>query len=165
MEKEYVTNMIDIRKLIVEPDNWDKRFMGLADLISTWSEDQSRKVGAVIVGNAHEIRSTGFNGLPRKISATDQRRHSREEGEKYLWFEHAERNAIYNAARMGVPTDGCTIYSSLFPCSACVSAIIQCGITTLCTFAPPDDDQQFGRSFVVALQMAKESGLKIRVFS
>ena len=30
--------------------------------------------------------------------------------EKYFWFEHAERNAIYNAARIGVSTKGCTIY-------------------------------------------------------
>jgi len=81
--------------------NWDRRFFQLCELIASWSEDNGRQVGAIIVGPGNEIRSTGYNGFPRKVDAKVLQRYSRENGEKYLWFEHAERNAIYNAARYG----------------------------------------------------------------
>ncbi|MEC8672013.1 MAG: CMP deaminase, partial [Candidatus Thermoplasmatota archaeon] len=44
---------------------WDQRFLELAKQISTWSKDPSTQVGCVVVGPDREIRSTGFNGLPR----------------------------------------------------------------------------------------------------
>ena len=47
--------------------NWDSRWMALAQLIATWSKDRGRKVGAVIVGPDNEVRSTGFNGIPRGV--------------------------------------------------------------------------------------------------
>src|ERR1700730_7777629 len=71
---------------------WDARFFDLCGLVGSWSEDRSRRVGAVIVGPANEVRSLGFNGLPRRISTEDDERHNRADGEKYYWFEHAERN-------------------------------------------------------------------------
>jgi dCMP deaminase len=48
--------------------------------------------------------------------------------EKYLWMEHAERNAIYNAARVGIPLKGCVIYMDGIPCMDCARAIVQAGI-------------------------------------
>jgi dCMP deaminase len=47
---------------------------------------------------------------------------------KYLWIEHAERNAICNAARAGTATDRCTIYVEIMPCMDCARAIVQAGI-------------------------------------
>ena len=47
---------------------------------------------------------------------------------KYLWMEHAERNAIYNAARAGTSTEGCSIYVQIMPCMDCARAIVQAGI-------------------------------------
>ena len=51
-----------------------------------------------------------------------------ERPEKYLWMEHAERNAIYNAARHGTQMQGCTLYVELLPCMDCARAIVQAGI-------------------------------------
>ena len=53
--------------------------------------------------------------------------------EKYKWIEHAERNAVYNAARMGAALAGCTAYLNWepSPCSDCCRAFIQAGITTV----------------------------------
>ena len=147
-----------------EPSKWDRRFFEMAHLIGSWSEDKSRQIGAVIVGQAKEVRSVGFNGLPRGISANVERRHSKDGGEKYYWFEHAERNAIYNAARVGIATSGCEIYCTLFPCSDCLRAIVQSGMHTLKTYAPPEQDAYFQRSFEVSLEMAHEAGLKILAF-
>ena len=144
--------------------NWEKRFFSLANLVSGWSEDNSRRVGAVIVGRANEVRSIGFNGLARGVSPDDKMRFSKDDGEKYYWFEHAERNAIFNAARVGTSTSGCSIYSTLFPCSDCVRAIIQSGITEINTFSPPEGDQHFRRSFEVSIQMVLEADVLIRFF-
>ena len=43
--------------------SWDQYFMTMAYLISMKSKDPSTRVGAVIVGKDHEIRSTGYNGF------------------------------------------------------------------------------------------------------
>jgi len=45
-----------------------------------------------------------------------------------VWIEHAERNAICNAARAGTATENCTIYVEIMPCMDCARAIVQAGI-------------------------------------
>jgi len=147
-----------------EMDKWDARFFELCGFIAAWSEDRRRKIGALIVGPANEIRSLGFNGLPRGVSGERDDRHRPDEREKYYWFEHAERNAIYNAARAGTSTEGCRIYVSLFPCADCTRAIIQSGIAQVNTFPPPKNDEMYDRSFDVALTMLEEAGLELRLF-
>lgn len=92
--------------------DWDAYFMSLCYMVSIKSKDQSTKYGAVIVGPDHEIRSTGYNSFPRGVNDNLSERQKRPE--KYLWFEHAERNAIYNAARMGTPLNGTTLYVQEF---------------------------------------------------
>ena len=49
---------------------------------------------------------------------------------KYDFVEHAERNAVYNAARVGIPTNGCTAYLNWepYPCKECAKAFAQAGI-------------------------------------
>lgn len=116
------------------------------------------------MGQGNEIRSTGYNGFPRKVSANIEMRHNKEDGEKYYWFEHAERNAIYNAARNGSLTLNAKIYCSMFPCAECVRGIIQAGIVELNTYSPPKDDAVFKRSFEVSSLMLEESGIKVRLF-
>ena len=43
-------------------------------------------------------------------------------------MEHAERNAIYNAARAGTPRKAARIYVEIMPCMDCARAIVQAGI-------------------------------------
>lgn len=105
---------------------WDEYFIRMAFLVASKSKDTSTKVGAVIVGPDHEVRSTGYNGFPRKVK--DDVLERLERPEKYLWVVHAEQNAIYNAARVGIATNGCTMYLNWEPCSICAGAIIQAGI-------------------------------------
>ncbi|WP_367648592.1 deoxycytidylate deaminase [Ruegeria arenilitoris] len=146
-------------------DKWDARFFLLADMTASWSEDTSRKVGCIIVGPANEIRATGYNGLPRGVSACEEIRHSRENGNKYLWFEHAERNAIYNLARTGVSAEGCTMYVNSFPCADCARAIVQSGISTLKTFESDSADEVFSKHFVAAKEMFEEANVRLVVYS
>lgn len=106
--------------------NWDQYFMTLVYLISTKSKDQKTKHGAIIVASDKGVRSTGYNSFPREINDDIQERQERPE--KYFWFEHAERNAIYNAAKSGIKLDGCIIYTAGIPCMDCARAIVQAGI-------------------------------------
>jgi len=47
--------------------------------------------------------------------------------EKYLFFEHSERNAIYNAARNGTALNNSVFYVTGFPCVDCLRGIVQVG--------------------------------------
>jgi dCMP deaminase len=141
---------------------WDKRFMMLAHHIATWSKERGRRVGAVIVGVDKEIRSTGYNGFPRGVDDDVEERHSRETGAKYLWSSHAERNAIYNAARVGVSIKGATIYVPWFPCADCAKAIIQSGIVHLVAYRPDMSDPKWSAEFSLVIEMLKESSVTVR---
>jgi len=83
------------------PD-WDRYFLEICRVVASRSKDPATQIGCVIVGPAREIRSTGYNSLPRRVD--DTRPERLERPTKYLWIEHAERNAIYNAARAGTAT-------------------------------------------------------------
>lgn len=106
--------------------NWDSYFMSLVYLVAMKSKDESTKLGAVIVGPDKEIRSTGYNSFPRRIK--DNKPERQERPEKYYWFAHAERNAIDNAARMGLSLKNCRMYTQGIPCMDCARSIVQVGI-------------------------------------
>lgn len=142
--------------------DWDHRFLELASHISGWSKDRTRGVGAVIVGPSREVRSLGFNGFPRGIDDDLEERHGKEDGEKYRWTEHAERNAIYNAARMGISLLGCTLYVNLFPCGACARAIIQSGITRVVSNKPDLSDARWGVEFELSRSLFEEAGIQVK---
>jgi dCMP deaminase len=105
---------------------WDDTFLDICEVVAKRSKDRNTKVGAVIVGPDNEIRSTGYNSFPRGI--LDNLSSRQERPAKYLYFEHAERNAIYNASRIGVSLRGCRVYIPWLPCAECARAIIQVGI-------------------------------------
>lgn len=139
-------------------DKWDLRFLELAKLVSAWSKDQSSKMGACIVGQRHEILSVGYNGMCRGINDDVPERNQRPL--KYKWFEHAERNAIFNAAANGVRLAGSTIYAVCAPCCDCARSIIQSGIARCVCYEPSDDiKSRWGEDFVIIESMFKEAGI------
>lgn len=140
---------------------WARRFLGLAAETASWSEDRDFHVGAVIVGPANEVRATGYNGLPRGVCAADEARFDRASGEKFHWIEHAERNAIYNAARSGTAVEGCTIFVTRFPCADCARAIIQSGIAHVVCPPRPENDGALDHSFSVAEVLLCEAGVNV----
>ena len=143
------------------PFVWDRRFLAVAALVATWSKDRSRGVGCVIVGPDRDIRAVGFNGFPRGVDDDWPERHERPA--KYAWTEHAERNAIYNAARVGVPLKGCTAYLPWFPCMDCARAIAQSGVAELVCGQRPDlADPKWGTDFASVPVLLKEAGVTLR---
>lgn len=137
----------------------DVRLFELARHVGGWSKDRSRKVGAVIADKKGGVRAIGYNGFPRGADDTREDRHQRPD--KYLWTEHAERNAIYEAARIGVPLEGCMMYVPWFPCMDCARAIVQSGICRLVALQPDTGDERWGGHFSAALELLQEAGVDV----
>lgn len=108
---------------------WEEHFLDLLSGIGSKSKDPSTKVGCIITGPDHGFRVAGFNGFARGVRDQPSEVPERyERPEKYLWTAHAEANAVYYAANVGIPLGGCFIYVDWLPCAQCADAIIQAGI-------------------------------------
>ena len=144
---------------------WNEYFRTLANVVKLKSKDANTQIGAVIVGVDNEIISTGYNSFPRGIDDTVSERQERPE--KYYWFVHAEQNAIYNAARIGVSTKGATMYLTCgMPCADCCKGIINSGISTI--YCEPGDvgakGPQWGEHAKRSLQMFSEAGVTVNYY-
>ena len=138
--------------------NKNEKFFKLAEVqADLFSKDPSTKVSALVMDSNHNIRSTGFNGLPRKFEETRERW---SKPEKYDWVVHAEANAICTAARNGAKLDECTMISTLFPCHDCAKLIIQSGIKQVVT-KMPSDNSSWLKSFEKSKQMFDECGVEL----
>ena len=140
--------------------DWDERFLGLAAHIAAWSKDPSTQVGCVIVGPDREVRSTGFNGLPRGIADTAERLEDREL--KYPLICHAEENAIMHAARISMSLKGCTVYVTWPPCTRCARALIQSGVSEAVYPASAEVPERWTDDFALASEMLSEAGVALR---
>lgn len=138
---------------------WVRYFMGFARHAATKSKDPT-KVGAVIVGPDGDVRVTGFNGPPAGVLDSPERR---ERPTKYLFASHAEANMVAFAARHGIRTEGCTVYVTHAPCSACMRSLIQAGITRIVfgngTTSMPLEE------FKAAAEMAEEASVEYLTWS
>lgn len=139
--------------------DWNNNFMELSKHIALWSKDVNTKTGAVIVDRNNRILSVGYNGFPSGCNDEVMSRYERPQ--KYLWTEHAERNAIYSAVRNGISLMDAIIYVMWFPCADCARAIIQSGISKIVCYEPNLNDQKWGEHFKVALEMFNECGVEI----
>ena len=142
--------------------DWDKRLMELTEHYASWSKDRSTGVGAVIATLDNTELVKGYNGFCRGIDDDKDERH--EKPAKYVWTEHAERNALYKGAREGIKTNGCKMYVNYFPCVDCSRAIIQAGITNLIVPKPDLDHEKWGESWKVATEMLNEAGVTIKYY-
>jgi len=140
--------------------DWDKRFLKLAKHISEWSKDPSTQVGCVVVGPDREIRSTGFNGLPRGIEDNDERLNDREI--KYPLICHAEENAIMHAARIGISLKDCAAYVTWPPCTRCARSLIQAGISTIIYPENTEIPERWMADFNLSLNMLKEANINLK---
>jgi dCMP deaminase len=148
---------------------WEQYFMTMAYLVAMKSKDPRTKVGAVIVGSNNEIRSTGFNGLPRLVNDDASRYQDREY--KDLTLNHAEENAILNCVLSGVSVVGCTLYTPWFPCSRCAKAIIQVGIKKVvydvnfpANHIRGDSGSRWPRRIELAQELFSEANVEIKAF-
>lgn len=145
---------------------WDSYFMSMAYLAATQSRDISTHIGAVIVSPEKRIVSVGYNSFPSGIDDTIPERQERPL--KYSFMAHAERNAIYSAANLGVSVRGCVMVTPGFPCSDCAIAIIQAGIKEVVLHTPWDLDMSGGpkweESAGYSRKMFEEAGVFVRYY-
>lgn len=140
--------------------SWDKYFMTMAYLVAMKSKDESTHCGSVIVDDMNHIVSTGYNSFVRGINDNIPERQLRPD--KYIWFEHGERNAVYSAANRGISTNGCKIYVTGIPCADCARAIIQAGIKEVIIQERKEFGKEWEESYKVTLQMFNEANVKLR---
>lgn len=100
--------------------------MQIAAQVATRATCDRKHVGAVIVRDK-TILTTGYNGSIRGLAHCDDVGHMMEDGH-CVRTVHAEINAIAQAARNGVRTDGAAIYVTASPCWPCFKAIVNAGI-------------------------------------
>lgn len=110
----------------------DTYFMRIAQVVATRSTCLHRLVGAVIV-KGKQVVSTGYNGAaaghPHCLDIGCAREHVPSGTNMELCRgAHAEQNAINFAARYGIAIEGASLYTTLYPCSACAKSIINSGI-------------------------------------
>ena len=129
------------------------------------SHDPRTQNGAVIVDPDNDkVIGMGVNCFPYGVSTLPERM---ERPLKYSWMEHAERNAIYWAARNGSSTYGAIMYCPWFSCADCARSIIQAGISKVIGHkqvfekygsGPWDDSINIGN------QMFKEAGVDTELY-
>ena len=164
----------------MQKTNWDDRFYGVCIELASWSRCLSRQIGAILVRD-NVIVATGYNGPPRGVTHCGIERISADPWlpalpkdklklcpRRALGYPsgagldlcpaiHAEENTILNAARVGVSTNGTTMYMSCgVPCKDCIKKIINAGIVELVCVSVDDwyDD--------LSKFLLKESGVKVR---
>lgn len=143
--------------LLYERNNtmaWDPYFHKICEAVASKSPCLSRKIGAILVRD-RSIVSTGYNGPPRRVPHCGHERFMKDsllnseipdirfrnecprrvmgfhsgEGMQWCPAQHAEENAVSNAARLGVPVYGTTLFmNSVIPCQKCLGTLINAGI-------------------------------------
>ena len=148
-------------------DNWDEFFFRHVYLVASKSKDKSTQIGAILVRDGVLI-SEGYNGICRKVQDNVKERNERPE--KYHWYEHGERNSIFNAARNGIKILGCIMYTQYPHCTDCARATIQSGIVEVvfhkqwCNIWEKIKQGKWVGHDDRTLTMFKESGIKVRYF-
>jgi len=139
---------------------WDRKFLALAQHISTWSKDPSKKIGAVAVGQNRNILATGYNGFPKGIQDTEERLNNRET--KYELVVHAEMNCIYNAVENGVSLKGAHLYVYGLPiCHECAKGVVQVGIGRVIVEDALCAEQRWSDSFAKSKRIFYEGNVAV----
>jgi dCMP deaminase len=124
-----------------------------------FSKDPSKKVAAILIArDTHQILSTGYNGICRRLKESEER-WSRPKKLEYVI--HAESNAICNAARSGIKIENSICVVTMFPCVDCCKALIQSGIDTIVCEKPDLNHERWGESFKISLELFNEANIEI----
>lgn len=140
MESASEEELEKLKELVIEamssferPD-WDTYFMEIARVVARRGNCMKRQIAAVVVRD-HRIICTGYNGTPRGARNCNEggcpRCNSLAPSGTDLddcICNHAEENAITQAAYHGISIKGATMYCTYSPCLHCTKLIINAGI-------------------------------------
>ncbi|MFN3694533.1 MAG: deoxycytidylate deaminase [Ignavibacterium sp.] len=131
--------------------SWDEYFLKLAMLASERATCPRMHCGCVLVKDRF-VLATGYNGsLPGQP-------HCEDVGclivdNHCVRTNHAEMNALVQAARHGVNTTGATAYITNMSCTTCAKALIAAGIKRVVVFSDFHD--------TLATQFYTDAGVEI----
>lgn len=131
---------------------WNEYFTQLLNVIKERSTCERLKVGALIV-KGNNVIATGYNGAVNKAEHCMDVGCMMDNGH-CIRTVHAEMNAITQCAKLGVATEGATMYVTHFPCIYCTKHIIQAGIKEIRYMHDYKNDER-------AIKLLKDSGVSI----
>ena len=121
------------------------------------SPNRVRQVGARLDLVSGE-RIFACNDFPEGV----QNRPERHEGDgRFVWMEHAERSAIFDAARRGLATEGAALATTFFPCIDCARAIVMAGVRTVYSPEPDYGDAIWGSAFLRSRVILQEGSVTL----
>ena len=146
-------------------DKWDKRFMDMAELVSSWTScaREGRAIGAIVVKDKR-IMTTGYNGAPAGITTCREKGFCMRDElgiasgtrAEMCYAVHAEQNAICQAAKLGISLEGATLYCTHQPCTICTRLIINSGIKRVVYKYPYPDE--------FSMRLFNEANIKVEKF-
>ncbi len=140
-----------MKKKATKRPSWDEYFLKLAMLASERSTCPRMHVGCVLVKDKF-VLATGYNGslpgLPHcdDVGCLIVDNHC-------VRTNHAEINALTQAATHGVNLEGSTAYITNMSCTTCAKALIAAGIIRVVVFSDYHD--------TLATKFYSESGVEI----
>lgn len=122
------------KKEHIRPD-WDEYFLDIANTVAKRASCDRGRSGCVVVKD-NQILVAGYVGSPPGFPHCDEIGHLMKklihedghESKHCMRTLHAEQNAICQAAKLGIPLEGSTLYCRMTPCRKCAMLIISCGI-------------------------------------
>ncbi|MGV8168890.1 MAG: deoxycytidylate deaminase [Candidatus Nanoarchaeia archaeon] len=145
--------------------SWDEYFMEVSETVAKRATCDRGRSGCVIAKNK-QILATGYVGSAIGMPHCDDVGHQlkktvHEDGSESMHCVrtiHAEQNAICQAAKLGVPIEGATLYCKMTPCRVCAMLIINSGIKKVVC----KRKYHAGRE---TEQMFKDAGVALEFFS
>jgi dCMP deaminase len=145
--------------------SWDEYFVEIMKTVGNRGTCDRGRSGCVIVKDKRII-STGYVGSPAGCKHCDESGHEmhtvvQEDGTESrhcIRTAHAEENAIVQAAKVGVSTDGATLYCKMSPCYTCAKMIINAGIKRVVAL----NDYHAGKR---SREIFKEAGIKYELLN
>lgn len=115
-----------------EDDPGDKREFQLG---FDTSDEQKRKIAEQIVDGLASAEML-IEGVDRDAVLAEIGRTDVDSLIEYIRAVHAEMAAIADAARRGIPVQGCTLFVTTFPCHHCARHIVAAGINRVVYVSP-----------------------------
>lgn len=142
---------------VVSKEELNREFMRAAFKFAKKSPDWWRQIGALLVRDGEVLLSAFNRHVPNEQSCYcyGDPRSNFEQGQHVEMSNaaHAEAGIIAEAARRGIRTEGCDLYTTTFPCPPCAYVCAQSGIGRLFYTE--------GYSFVAGAEELQAKGVKI----
>jgi len=139
--------------------------MSIADMVGSRGTCDRGRSGCVIVKDKR-VLVTGYVGSPIGLPHCDEVGHEfhkvthgdGSESVHCIRTIHAEQNALAQAARMGIPLEGGTVYCKMTPCYVCAKMLMNAGIKRVVSAKDYHAAEQSKRIF-------RDGGIKLEIIS